>query len=873
MSNVTNRYAIFNQKGEVYTLPDRQSERIKQILTQQPYNIIKQLQIQLTDTITSFLNVKLSMFDELFLFSNVPLNDKSNSDAFNIIKLDVASRNILPLGYSVVYIDSIDNPRNLPADERFILRNPAANEPEFPLISKVGNKPILISSINSSNQTIERFGLLKIKSDDDQNEIKYPGYNNFSNIQSQEDNYRKSKLNIPNLKKYCCEGNNFNLPECSPAYLNNRQLFGALYYKIFRNTINNFPEVGGDVIKSGYLTTQLGKINDLGTNVLMRDSIYIEGYLNIPYSDTYNFQFTTSSGSIRSSISDVQWFEFGNNSPFNDVTNGRQLNAGSYPIKLLSNSTENGVKKINLYYTNSKTLTMTPVPIEWFSTLYYHDINTNLNNILSKSCSTPTDWYTNRCLPYMTSNPFVLKNSSQHIIDRCKNGSPDAQSEECKKLYSLETPNYDINKAYCSENNRFIYNKLCYDFATKYQNDFYDKQAEECLKDNKFLKHPGCGIFSLTNKFKQPAIDYCASSQKNWNEPQCRFLMNSIYKNDNAFYDQYCITNKNAASDYDTCKALYGENPIATSGKKFIDTVIDVCTTPNEKLFSNELCTSTGPHPNYLSEAITNKRTQLCKSDVTNPLCATEIKNYDIYGGNINEYCSANNFQNISNPICSQILTAADPRILIDGKLTDETIKKKLYMSKLNYCNQPNTFTNDSCTSWILKSENINEYDLLLKNNCTSDNQNTEPCQTVNNPLFSNLKAIPQFAYNKTKQCIDSTGKLIQNEDCNARNIQSNPYYTNLIEPTMKYCADSTNITNESCIKYISDLTDETKKQCITQSTFDNKEGFQDNTCQSWDFTNILLFILFVVIIVIIIKKVKYSKQNKIDDILSNLFY
>jgi hypothetical protein len=509
---------------------------------------------------------------------------------------------------------------------------------------------------------------------------------------------------------------------------------------------------------------------------------------------------------------------------------------------------------LDMQYTNSKMLIPKTIPKEWFAATYYYDINTNMNNALISSCNTPTDWFTSRCFPYVTTNPALLKASSKNIIDRCNINSPVLNSAECKTVYSSTISNYDINKSYCSENNRFITDQDCLRIANNNQNDFKQMQIDYCLKDNQFMLEPTC--ISIANEnptiFKTKQIDYCTANQSNWMSKQCQQLVNSDgrYPNDFDFYDKYCITNKNANTDYTNCKTYYGEDSTTANGKRFTDTLINICSTPDSKLFTDTLCTSVGPHPAYLDAAIAIKRTNLCKSDVTNPLCTNEIKNYDVYGNNINEYCSTNSFKNILNPVCNQILNSDDPTLpLVGGKLTDPAIQKQLYTTKLNYCNQSNTFTSDSCKSWILKNNNINEYDLLLKNNCSTDiNKSVEPCQTINNPLFSNLQSIPQFGFNKTIQCIDANGKLIQNEECLARNIQSNPYYVNLIEPTMKSCKED--ITNEFCTKYVNDLTNTAKQNCQQiKSTFEDK---QDDGYSWW----IIILLIFIVISIFVSGKI-----------------
>lgn len=833
-------YVLMNSAGVLYSLATDKSDYIKTRI-RFPYMF----------TVVTINGVKcasliLSSIDSLFLRSRIPtLTTGTMVDSSRLLTVSP------PDGFISVFANSDITPLNS-IDEYMPMKADISNI--------VASKPLFMSVYDPSlvQQTItEVFRIFKKK-------VEYDlSYSTILDLKNQELNYRNDTFDKSTYTKYCCTGQNFMLPECSTLGLNNREINGKLYYAVvatspppaavISNAIQTKPILNYIIINN--------PINNISIPTVGYSKILIEGSINVPVTESYTFQLT-SNVSLNMQIGSNKMLQTSSGGVNNTTT--IMLQQGKYPLTIYLESLTSSNISLDVKYLTSKMTTMKSIPAEWFSAKYYYNVNTIINDAINTSCSTATDWYTSRCYPYISNNVGFINNNSKNIIDRCKLGGPGTDTAECKKLYISNSPNYNISKSYCSENDRVMTDPECKLHANA-DSSLLNLQINYCLAGNNFMVNPACELPVYFNQslFKQKQIDYCASSPTNWKSPACQQLVNpgntivkpGLYPNDSEFYDKYCITNKNALVDYNTCKAFYSEDTSTTNGKKLVNSVIDMCATPDSKLFSTSSCLTGLPNPQYITDAITAKRTNLCKSDVTNALCTNEVKNYDIYGNNINEYCSTNNFQNITKPVCTQILTADDPTLPPNGgKLTDNNIKLKLYTTKLNYCNQPNTFTNDSCKSWVVKGANINEYDLLFKNNCSTDvNKSVEPCLTVNNPSFTNLQAIPQFNKDKTSKCVDQAGLLVQSDECISRNTETNPFYTTLIEPTMKYCSENNNITNPQCTKYINDLT------AIKCDVFksESKSGFKDrvNSDNNYGCWNLLLLFICIICIAIIFKK------------------
>jgi hypothetical protein len=150
----------------------------------------------------------------------------------------------------------------------------------------------------------------------------------------------------------------------------------------------------------------------------------------------------------------------------------------------------------------------------------------------------------------------------------------------------------------------------------------------------------------------------------------------------------------------------------------------------------------------------------------------------------------------------------------------------------------------------------------MLKSNCiNTTNSSKEPCLTIADPNYTGVGALPQYNKALNDSCIDSTGKFTPTDNCIARNVPTNPYYYNLMEPSLKYCGDKnaageSNITNKFCTDYMNNnvTRSTTDAGCPVKSGFKSSRFDDDNDVKCCWYSNILLFILIIVLIAILCK-------------------
>lgn len=426
---------------------------------------------------------KLSYNDSFFL--NAGIEYPANT-TFDVVKYNKLINLPTPLGYVEVIWGNAD--KNLARQEE---HSPKVAGDVTVNISKLTNavvdKPVfvfMVSSYNSNPATdpLHIFRVYKKKNKADfeaeiKNELNYAAQSSSLGIY----NGITAVTSTPTLRA-TCNSDKYRSPGCSISFLQNKTIIGKLRFTLYNLDMTK-------VLHYGYATLQDMQSSNHFKDYLNVDQnavcIY-EGYISLPYTDTYTFASSHDDGVIIN-LNNV---EIINNERYgNDTSNGYYMPTGTYTFKVKLTNT-GGPGAVNVQYKTLANTTLTDIPTAWFSTTYFinmADYLQNIYNIQSKHCSN------------------------------------NLNNKWCQTMSKLNTTDSsDIYKKYCISNSKYLADYgTCKDYYTEGTNDFTTAVKGYCTDSSRlFIDTPCIPTTSLPTvpQYLSAAIwegrkTYCDSSK------------------------------------------------------------------------------------------------------------------------------------------------------------------------------------------------------------------------------------------------------------------------------------------------------------------------------------------------------------------------
>jgi hypothetical protein len=426
-------------------------------------------------------------------------------------------------------------------------------------------------------------------------------------------------------------------------------------------------------------------------------------------------------------------------------------------------------------------------------------------------------------------------------------------------MYNSSSPNNIIMNAYCLENNRYMTDDNCNQYVIN--NTLANAPASDPIKSS-ILNY--CG--------QTPA----AGSVANWTNAKCQNYIQSVYGNDQAFWDKYCITNGNVMTDYATCKPNYMDsnyNPI--SGRSTID-------------FSNTVYTACAANDLWKTSSTCNTiMNDFSKADTRSPLNAKIIDTCKVGGTDPTAKNCATLYNTSLDPTiqqsyCTDMVNGA-PRFINDPTCTTwagNNQNNSLYQSEVvNYCGANSTNWNSAnCNSFLTTASKATvptgsdplDHQMYDKYCITNKNLLTDPnCQTYYGTDGSKaagkeyndaLKSMCKDNWKTNANCsttINNDATLLADSDLNSSIINAckagapspipagcvNLYTNNSFNDAIKksYCTDIVN----GVPRFISDTTCYTwGKGNQNDSTYQSElVGYCGTNKDTWNNTNCKAFL------------------------------
>ena len=717
-------YVLAATDGTLYSLhPDKNAYIVSVLKDPNPNNFTVNSPDQ-TGT-GSCLSISLpSATDSLFIISNITPINLTTSQYYGFIN---SMKTTTYPGFYNIQIGTVDSNLDITSQTtgqptfKLVNRDPLDmfQHKLFPgdsynlMSTKIKNDtPIYLTA--ASTGKLYFFKLLRKKDKSTFMEENYSSYKFFTGssntigtttsdintiLANMEANYQSGKIDMTNLRKYCCQGQNFKLQECNSAYIDNKQIIGKLYYITYNYTVNitnggniTIPDTSKAIITNGYITPMVNtQIMFKANNVDNNGIAVIKGFITFPRTDVYSFKSSHDDGLVLT-IGAITIF---NNPNYGtDVTSVSQsFNAGSNVISINLINTA-GPGSMNLQYKDSTMSDFADIPAEWFSAPYYYNLIGNYNSYLNTACGTSTNWYSSTCYPLINNNPSLIGNVADNVVNYCKIGGAGAiaNSAACTTLYNSSTPNEKIMKSYCLENNRYMTDDKCNDY----------------IMMNALKGAPA------TDPIKTSILNYCgqtpsSGSVSNWSTPKCQNYISNIYENDQVFWDQYCIANGNLIADYQTCKPNYiNSSNQLISGRNTTDF--------EKKIFDN--C-------NLNNKWQTDTTCKTLLSDSGNSTALGSL------ASNIISTCKVGG----SSP------AQANCAVLYTNNSPDRTIQKSYCTNIVN--GVPRFINDPTCTTWATNNQNDSTYQTQFVNYCGDNKTNWDSANCTNLRNSANSAAVP----------------------------------------------------------------------------------------------------------------------------------
>lgn len=422
-----------------------------------------------------------------------------------------------------------------------------------------------------------------------------------------------------------------------------------------------------------------------------------------------------------------------------------------------------------------------------------------------------------------------LTNSSGNGNKSSLSGCPGSTSE---------LPNYNIASWIFREKSGAddVY-KLC-------KREVFDDNKDNCCLNNDTNTAEKCpdGVYYGSNTCndwrKSEILNVCKMDKKSnivnlSSGSKCNKLRSANPIDFRNMADAQCIENR-SLDNWTQCMQHYGENDYLKN------VAINYCTNL-DRLFNTTCLSQNGKavsDPGFLASAKKNEIGKYCVANPGLPNCENFIKNYDLYGSTLINYCkgSDNSYSNVANTnACKTIFTD-----YVNRNDIQVSTKNYITIEKNKYCNNKNRFDNAICLDTIKQTPIL--FDNVISDKCL--NSTSEYCNTLN----SN-KLLPETSIRQFNKCINIDGSFnLDDVKCMSRLNDTDP--RNRLDHTLNYCKKGNNAIDKPICQDILNKT-------TVKSGF-VAERSADST--SWDYCIIIIFILLS----IIIYSRSYNKDNNV---------
>lgn len=401
-----------------------------------------------------------------------------------------------------------------------------------------------------------------------------------------------------------------------------------------------------------------------------------------------------------------------------------------------------------------KSLTATPmsIPLSWISSDYTLDFKNAYQEAINKKCgATNTTWSTeNECADILNdnvSNILRARTSAgseyvNNIITQCRNlNGTTTVPAACSKVYNFKSKDSKIVQEYCKDQNRFILDESCRNFA---------------LTDR--------GVPDWSNR----QLNYCTSSYANLISAPCKSYYNT--KNNKAeVYATFCgadsgakmMENKDSSND---CLV----NDVVNLDRN-LNYIRNKCNNTNTTLF-NGYCNDMAAD-SRLNETITISRINSCTdTEIDNDLTTkkacfpylSDPTRIDKVNSRIVSYCEAG--KKYGNELCTKFYGPDGAPLTTNN---DPVIQRSLDYRIQSQCVENGRFKTDTnCANLVLN--NIKKYAAQTNDYCVkSDNIGSKFCKDAytsliaSNNLLCNPSQISNFSNKDNFMTVPSLVKTL----------------------------------------------------------------------------------------------------------------
>lgn len=332
------------------------------------------------------------------------------------------------------------------------------------------------------------------------------------------------------------------------------------------------------------------------------------------------------------------------------------------------------------------------LPLSWISSDFTIDyLNTYQSTFNARCGKNDTEWTNGECpdlLNQNIGNILVSRNINNRrysdlIIAQCSDTNTGTKPSGCSKLYKFDSIEPSIVNSYCNDQNRFILDPQCREYAIRNPNtnDWANKQLNYCTENyNRITSEPCISYYNSRNNKTSVYAKFCSDNN-----------------------GAKMLTSKEAAED---CLTTDVDNRT-----KNINVITNTCNPDNTTLFKG-FCNDVAPNA-LLNKAINESRISSCTdaridADLTTqtgcvPYLSDEVR-INTVDTRIITYCENGN--RFNNALCSKFYgTDGTPIITSTNNVIQKSIDYKIYRECINN----NKFATDkTCNDIVIN--NLNKY-------------------------------------------------------------------------------------------------------------------------------------------------------------------
>lgn len=365
------------------------------------------------------------------------------------------------------------------------------------------------------------------------------------------------------------------------------------------------------------------------------------------------------------------------------------------------------------------------IPLSWISSDFTLDYADAYRSTISSKCGTSdsawstvsgcSDIFNDNIANILQAKNINGKKYADLVIAQCSSSNTGTIPATCSSVFNFNSKDSSIINAYCNDNNRFILDDNCRNYAVQNPNinDWANKQMNYCTSSYANLTSAPCVAY-YTAKNNKPDVygKFCTDTNGS------KMLASKTTATD-------CLTND--TKNFDTNVAL----------------IKSTCNSSNTTLFGG-FCNDMAPDTRF-NDSITSARLNSCTdaaidADLTTktscvPYLAdpSRISKVDT---RVVSYCE-NGSNRYSNALCSQFYGTDGTPIT---KNSDAVIQKSIDYKLYNQCVANNKFATDTTCSNIVLGD-INSYASQVTNYCNnSANIGSAFCKSAYKTLIDATK-------------------------------------------------------------------------------------------------------------------------------------